>query len=72
MRAESEQVAQFGEYQEINTVKNPELFKASIPEASYRCQLLHRMARGGLDNAFYVVASSLRKNSALFIFELGR
>ena len=60
LRAENQLVAQFGEYQEINAVLNPELFKASIPEASYRCQLLHGMACGGLDNAFYVVAS-LRK-----------
>ena len=35
LRAENELVAQFGEYQEIDAVKNPELFKASIPEASY-------------------------------------
>jgi len=53
-------IAEFGEYQEINADEDPELFKRSIPDASYRCQLLHGMASGALDHAFYVVAS-LRK-----------
>jgi hypothetical protein len=35
LRAENKLVAQFGEYQGIRAVENPELFKASIPEASY-------------------------------------
>ena len=61
LHAEKKLVDEFGEYQEINAAENPELFlKASIPEALYQCQLLHGMACGGLDNAFYVVAS-LRK-----------
>ena len=49
-------IAEFGEYQEINAEEDPELFKRSIPDASYRCQLLHGMASGALDHAFYVVA----------------
>jgi SAP domain len=53
-------IAEFGAYQEINADEDPELFKVSIPEASYRCQLLHGMASGALNHAFYVVAS-LRK-----------
>ena len=32
-------------------------FASSIPDTSCRCQLLHGMASGGLDNALYVVAS---------------
>jgi hypothetical protein len=50
----------FGECQEINVDKDPKLFKASISDASYRCQLLHDMASGTLKDAFYDVAS-LRK-----------
>ena len=69
--AEKELVDEFGEYQEINVVENPDLFKASIPEASYRCQLLHGMACGGLENGFYVVAS-LRKILRVVHVRVGR
>ena len=55
-----ELIALFGEYQEIDIDDDPAMFKASIPDASYRCQLLHGMAAGILKHAFYVVAS-LRK-----------
>jgi hypothetical protein len=57
---ENQLIAEFGAYQEINAEEDPQLFQASIPDLSYRCQLLHGMASGGLDHAFYVVAS-LRK-----------
>jgi hypothetical protein len=57
---EMELIALFGEYQEIDIDDDPAMFKASIPDASYRCQLLHGMAAGILKHAFYVVAS-LRK-----------
>jgi hypothetical protein len=53
-------IEEFGAYQEINAEEDPQLFQASIPDLSYRCQLLHGMASGGLDHAFFVVAS-LRK-----------
>ena len=55
-----EVVGEFGEYQEINIDDNPQLFKGSIPDASYRCQLLHGIASGSVNHAVYVVAS-LRK-----------
>ncbi len=57
---QSKLIAEFGEYQEINAEEDPELFKRSIPDASYRCQLLYGTASGALDHALYVVAS-LRK-----------
>jgi hypothetical protein len=57
---EMELVTLYGEYQEINAEEDPMSFKSSIPDISYRCQLVHGMASAGLDNAFYVVAS-LRK-----------
>ncbi len=57
---ENKLIAEFGEYQEINAEEDPELFKRSIPDASYQYQLLHVMASGNLNHAFYVVAS-LRK-----------
>jgi hypothetical protein len=53
---ENQLIAEFGAYQEINTEEDPQLFQASIPDSSYQCQLLHGMASGGLDHAFYVVA----------------
>ena len=71
LHAEKELVDEFGECQEINAVKNPDLFKAIIPEASYRCQLLHGMACGGLENGFYVVAS-LRKILRVVHVRVGR
>jgi hypothetical protein len=55
-----ELIALYGEYQEINAEEDPMSFKSSIPNTSYRCQLLHGMASGGLNDAMYVVAS-LRK-----------
>ncbi len=57
---EMELIALYGEYQEINAEEDPMSFKSSIPDTSYRCQLLHGMASGGLNDAMYVVAS-LRK-----------
>ena len=53
-------VGEFGEYQEINIEEDSQLLKASIPDALYRCQLLHGMASGSVNHTFYVVAS-LRK-----------
>ena len=58
--AELELMRQYGEFQIIDVEENPMAFKLSIPDASYRCQLLHGMASGSLDSAFFVVAS-LRK-----------
>ena len=57
-----ELVGEFGEYQEIIIEEDPQLFKASIPDASYRCQLLLHdgEALDSVNYAFYVVAS-LRK-----------
>jgi hypothetical protein len=53
-----ELVALYGDYQEIEMDMDPERFKALIPEAEYRCQLLHGMTSGGWqDDAFYVFAS---------------
>ena len=52
-----ELVSLYGEYQEINAEEDPMSFKSSIPDTSYRCQLLHGMASGGLNDAVYVVAS---------------
>ena len=60
LSAEMELITLYGEYQEINAEEDPISFKSSIPDTSYRCQLLHGMASGNLDNAFFVVAS-LRK-----------
>jgi hypothetical protein len=57
---EMELIALYREYQEINAEEDPMSFKSSIPDTSYRCQLLHGMASGGLNDAMYVVAS-LRK-----------
>ena len=57
---ENQLIAEFGAYQEINADEYPQVFQASIPDLSYRCQLLHGMASGSLNHAFYVVAS-LRK-----------
>jgi hypothetical protein len=55
---ENQLIAEFGEYQEINAEEDPEMFKRSIPYASYQYQLLHGMASAGaLNHAFYVVAS---------------
>jgi hypothetical protein len=52
-----ELISLYGEYQEINAEEDPMSFKSSIPDTSYRCQLLHGMASGGLNDAVYVVAS---------------
>jgi hypothetical protein len=57
LSAEMELMRQYGEFQEIDAECDPLSFKLSIPAASYRCQLLHGMASGSLDDAFYVVAS---------------
>lgn len=35
-----ELVGEFGEHQEIIIEEDPEVFKASIPDVSYRCLLL--------------------------------
>ena len=60
LSAETELAKQYGEFQEIDVERDPMSFKVSIPDASYRCQLLHGMASGCLNDALYVVAS-LRK-----------
>ena len=52
-----ELVREFGEYKEINVEEDPHVIKVSIPDALYRCQLLHGMASGGVNHAFYVAAS---------------
>jgi hypothetical protein len=53
---EMELISLYGEYQKINAEEDPMSFKSSIPDTSYRCQLLHGMASGGLNDAVYVVA----------------
>ena len=55
--AEKELVTLYEDYLEIYVDMDPERFKALIPEATYRCQLLHGMASKELDDALYVVAS---------------
>ena len=50
-------VTLYGDYLEIDVDTDPERFKALIPEATCRCQLLHGMVSGELDDTLYVVAS---------------
>ena len=57
LSAEKELVTLYGDYLEIDVDTNPERFKSFIPDAAYRCQLLHGIASGELDDALYVVAS---------------
>jgi hypothetical protein len=50
-------VTLYGDYLEIDVDTDSEHFKALIPEATYRCQLMHGMESGELDDALYAVAS---------------
>jgi hypothetical protein len=50
----------FGQYHCINAIEDAMVFKESIPDASYRGQLIHGMCCAGVNDAIFVVAS-LRK-----------
>jgi hypothetical protein len=50
----------FGQYHCVNAVEDAMVFKESIPDASYRGQLVHGMCCAGVIDAIFVVAS-LRK-----------
>lgn len=50
----------FGQYHCVNAVEDAMVFKESIPDASYRGQLIHGMCCAGVHDAIFVVAS-LRK-----------
>lgn len=59
-RAEIAIASYFGQYHCINAAEDVMVFKQSIPDASYRAQLVHGMCCAGVNDAIFVVAS-LRK-----------
>jgi hypothetical protein len=60
VQKETALAAAYGVFRTVVAFIDVEEFKQCVPEASYRCQLLHGMACGSLQDAFYVVASLSR------------
>jgi hypothetical protein len=68
---ENQLIAEFGAYQEINAEEDPQLFQASIPDSSYRCQLLHGMASGEVWTMPSMLSHRYGRLSVSSMFELG-
>ena len=60
VQKETTLAARYGVFTRVFACNDAEGFKQCVPVASYRCQLIHGMASGDLNDAFYVVASLSR------------